>query len=369
MSHRDNLYMQRAINLANRGLFTTDPNPRVGCVLVNGDDIVGEGWHERSGGPHAEINALQQAGIRAKGATAYITLEPCCHTGKTPPCTDALIGAGVVKVIAAMEDPNPLVAGNGFSILKTSGIATECGLLKEEARKLNPGFIKRMEIGLPYVRIKMAMSLDGRTAMSSGESQWITGEAARADVQRLRARSSAILTGIDTVLHDDPSLNVRLDTKAPGIDGKVRQPMRVVLDSRLRFPPNAQLCNLDDDAEIMLITTSESRPELPKVQIEQVPANEGHTDLSAAMGLLASKGINEVHVEAGPTLTGAMLSQQLVDEIVIYIAPHLMGNTARSLFHLPGLTEMKDRIRIEILDIRSVGKDIRITCCPVYSSN
>jgi len=248
--------MQRALVLAKRGLYTTDPNPRVGCVLVNKGEIVGEGWHQTAGEPHAEILALRQAADKAKGSTVYVTLEPCNHTGKTPPCTDTLIQAGVTKVIAAMVDPNPLVAGKGLKKLRDNGIDAESGLLEEQARAVFPGFIKRMETGLPYVRVKMAMSLDGRTAMASGESQWITGEAARRDVQYLRARSSVVLTGIGTVLSDDPAMNVRLSAKELGLDGDVRQPVRVVLDSQLRFPSDSNLCKQKGD--ILLLTTSDA---------------------------------------------------------------------------------------------------------------
>ena len=372
MGHPDIVYMQRALRLARRGLYTTDPNPRVGCVLVKGEKIVGEGWHKRSGKPHAEILALQQAGDQAKDATVYITLEPCCHTGKTPPCSEALINAGVSRVVAAMQDPNPMVAGKGFERLREKGIDTDCGVLEQESRKLNPGFIKRMETGLPFVRIKMAMSLDGRTAMKSGESQWITGEAARKDVQKLRARSSAILTGINTVLADDPSLNVRLSSQELGIDGVVRQPMRVVLDSHLQFPANANMC--DTDGGDVLIMTTKSVPvdnahvDNIRGRVVTVAAKNDHVDLNDALKILAGEEQNEIHVEAGAVLCGALIQQKLVDEIVIYVAPHLMGDDARGLFSLPGMSKMKDRISLDILDIRKVGKDFRINARPVYTA-
>lgn len=355
----DNEYMQQALRLAKHGLYTTDPNPRVGCVLVKDDEIVGEGWHKRAGEPHAEFLALGQAGDKAKGSTVYVTLEPCSHTGKTPPCCDALIQAGVSKVIAAMVDPNPLVAGEGLQKLRNSGISTESGLLEDQARALNPGFIKRMEKGLPYVRVKMAMSLDGRTAMASGESQWITGQAARNDVQFLRARSSVVLTGIGTVLSDNPSMNVRLSSNELNIEGAVRQPMRVVLDSQLRFPHDAKIC--EQDSNVLVITTTEVTSEIDGFGIIKAPALNGQVDLSAVMKMLAEKEVNEVHVEAGPILCGALLENKLVDELVIYVAPHLMGNDARGLFSLAGLSEMKDRISLDIRDVRAVGKDLRIT--------
>jgi diaminohydroxyphosphoribosylaminopyrimidine deaminase/5-amino-6-(5-phosphoribosylamino)uracil reductase len=337
----------------------------VGCVLVKNGEVVGEGWHKRAGGPHAEILALQQAGNSASGATAYVTLEPCSHTGKTPPCADALIKAGVSKVIAAMVDPNSLVAGKGLEMLRESGIDVESGLLEEQARALNPGFIKRMETGLPFVRVKMAMSLDGRTAMASGESQWITGEAARRDVQLLRARSSAVLTGIGTVLSDDPSMNVRLTAEQLGIDGDIRQPIRVVVDSHMRFPSDAKLCKLDGD--VLILTAADTLNDVAGGEVVKTQAAEDRVDLDAAMSLLAKRQVNEVHVEAGATLNGALLKKRLVDEVVIYMAPCLMGDEARGLFSLAGLSEMKDRVHLDIQDVRAIGKDLRITARPVYA--
>ncbi|MDH5388175.1 MAG: bifunctional diaminohydroxyphosphoribosylaminopyrimidine deaminase/5-amino-6-(5-phosphoribosylamino)uracil reductase RibD [Gammaproteobacteria bacterium] len=360
MDHHDHSFMQRALRLAKKGLYGTEPNPRVGCVLVKGGKIIGEGWHQKAGGPHAEVLALRQAGEKARGATAYVTLEPCSHTGKTPPCADALVQAGVAKVIAAMQDPNPQVAGQGLKRLQDNGIEVESGLMEAQARALNPGFIKRMETGLPYVRVKMAMSLDGRTAMASGESQWITGDAARQDVQLLRARSSAILTGIGTILFDDPSMNVRLSAQDLNVDD-VRQPLRVVLDSELRFPVNAKIAEVDGD--ILIMTTSKNDLD----NAVQLAEKDGHVDLNAALKYLADMEINEVHVEAGAILSGAFLQQKLVDEIVVYIAPHIMGDEARGLFSLPGLSKMKDRISLDIQDVRMLGKDLRITAKPVYS--
>ncbi|MCW8922724.1 MAG: bifunctional diaminohydroxyphosphoribosylaminopyrimidine deaminase/5-amino-6-(5-phosphoribosylamino)uracil reductase RibD [Gammaproteobacteria bacterium] len=359
MNYQDHSYMQRALRLAQRGLYGTDPNPRVGCVLVRNEKIVGEGWHQKAGEPHAEILALKQAGDEAKGATAYVTLEPCSHTGKTPPCADALVKAGVGRVIVAMQDPNPQVAGDGLKRLQANGIEIESGLMEAQARALNPGFIKRMETGLPYVRVKLAMSLDGRTAMASGESQWITGEAARHDVQLLRARSSAVLTGIGTVLSDDPSMNVRLSAEELNVD-EVRQPLRIVLDSGLRFPARAKIAEVEGD--VLVMTTSENDVD----NAATLPENDGHVDLKAALKYLAEKEINEVHVEAGAILSGAFLQQQLVDEIVVYMAPHIMGDEARGLFALPGLSKMKDRISLDIQDVRMLGKDLRITAKPEY---
>lgn len=302
---------------------------------------------------------MEQAGDRAKGSTVYVTLEPCSHTGKTPPCTDALIHAGVEKVIAAMVDPNPLVADKGLQTLREHGITAESGLLEVQARALNPGFIKRMETGLPYVRVKMAMSLDGRTAMSSGESKWITGDAARRDVQFLRARSSSVMTGIGTLLADNPSMNVRLSSKELGIDGSVRQPLRVILDSLMQFPLDAEISK--QDGNVLIITTSETTNTIDGCEVVSVPAVDSHVDLNAALSLLAQKEANEIHVEAGPTLSGALIEKQLVDELVIYMAPHLMGDDARGLFSLPGLSTMKDRVSLDIQDVRTIDKDLRIT--------
>jgi len=359
MSDQDHAFMQRALRLAQKGLYSTDPNPRVGCVLVKDGNIVGEGWHKKAGEAHAEVLALRQAGSDAKAATAYVTLEPCSHTGKTPPCAEALVQARVSRVVVAMQDPNPLVAGQGIKRLQDNAIEVESGLMEVQARALNPGFIKRMETGLPYVRVKMAMSLDGRTAMASGESQWITGQAARKDVQLLRARSSAILTGIGTVLSDDPFMNVRISAQELNVD-EVRQPLRVVLDSGSRFPARAKIAEVDGD--VLIMTTSKNDLD----NAVQLPEKDGHVDLNAALNYLAEQEINEIHVEAGAILSGAFLQQQLVDEIVVYMAPHIMGDEARGLFALPGLSKMKDRISLDIQDVRMLGKDIRITAKPVY---
>ena len=359
--------MAHAIRLARRGLYTTDPNPRVGCVLVRDGEVVGEGWHRKAGEPHAERLAIADAGEKARGATAYVTLEPCCHHGRTPPCTEGLLEVGVSRVVAAMEDPNPLVAGKGLARLAEQGVETASGLLREEAEALNPGFIKRMKTGLPWVRCKLAMSLDGRTAMASGESVWITGEDARRDVQRLRARSSAVLTGIGTVLADDPSLNVRLPAEVlPGVEAAddLRQPLRVVLDSGLRIPEDAKLLSLDGPVQIF-----HSHGDAGKVARlgdagVAVMQLEGGLDLPGVMRALGEQKINEVLIEAGPTLAGAAIQAGIVDELVIYVAPHLMGHQARGLFHLPGLEKMADRIGLQILDVRQVGKDFRISAVP-----
>ncbi|MDH3900649.1 MAG: bifunctional diaminohydroxyphosphoribosylaminopyrimidine deaminase/5-amino-6-(5-phosphoribosylamino)uracil reductase RibD [Gammaproteobacteria bacterium] len=357
----DNRHMARALHLAARGLYTTDPNPRVGCVLVNDGRIVGEGWHAYAGGPHAEINALARAGAGAAGATAYVTLEPCCHQGRTPPCTEALIKAGVQRVVFAMRDPNPQVTGAGGSALQAAGIEVLSGVLAVEASRLNPGFELRMRAGRPWVRCKLAMSLDGRTSMASGESQWITGSAARRDVHHLRARSSAIMTGIDTVLADDPSLTARLEDDRYA---EVRQPLRVILDSRLRLPATARLLDMPGDTLVftgMDASTERVRFGHVAVSVITVPVKSGRLDLVAVLQHLGSLEINEVHVEAGATLSGALLQAGLVDELVIYMAPHLMGDTARGLFSLPGLDSMADRIQLAIADIRAVGQDWRIT--------
>ena len=356
--------MARAIQLAKKGLYTVEPNPRVGCVIVKANKIIGEGWHEKAGEAHAEINALKQAGDDAKNATVYVTLEPCSHHGKTPPCADALIEAGVHRVVAAMQDPNPLVSGNGLTRLAQAGIEVESGLLEVQAMALNPGFIKRMSKGLPWVRVKLAMSLDGRTAMKSGESKWITGSTAREDVQKLRARSSAILTGIGTVLADNPWMNVRLDETQLGIASEIRQPLRVVIDSQLKCPRDADLLDLPGRTVIMTTIQAEGDLQHDNVEVVRLPDNNGHVDLHSALSWLAEHEINEVHVEAGSVLSGALLEADQVDEIIIYMAPHIMGNNAKGLFYLPEIGKMNQRIGLEIKDIRPVGIDWRITAKP-----
>ena len=361
MSPDDYRCMARALTLARRGLYHTDPNPRVGCILVKDGSVVGEGWHQRAGEAHAEVIALNAAGARARGATAYVTLEPCCHHGRTPPCTDALLKAGVARLVAAMPDPNPQVAGKGLTLLREAGVTVECGLLETDARALNPGFIQRMIQDRPFVRLKLAMSLDGRTALASGESQWLTGEAARQDVQRLRARASAILTGIGTVLADNPSLNVRLPEAT-------RQPLRVILDTELRTPPTAHTLQLPGP---VLIFTAVADPDLheplraARAEIVILPRAKQGLELPAVMAELARRECNEVHVECGSTLAGALLLAGLVDELVIYMAPLLLGDKARGLFQLPELAQMSERWELEILEMRAVGRDWRVKLKPI----
>jgi diaminohydroxyphosphoribosylaminopyrimidine deaminase/5-amino-6-(5-phosphoribosylamino)uracil reductase len=365
----DQTFMARAILLAKKGQFTTHPNPRVGCVIVKDNKIIGEGFHQRAGYAHAEINAINAATESLENATAYVTLEPCSHTGKTPPCADALVESGISRVVIAMQDPNPQVAGQGIKKLKDAGIVVDMGILETEASGLNPGFIKRMEKGLPWVRIKLAMSLDGRTAMASGESQWITGEAARADVQRLRASADAVMTGSGTAIADDPSLNVRLIEDELGIEGHVHQPLRVVLDSRLRMPLEAKMLTLDGETLIYTCADKLQRTkqlESAGARIEILASGSEQLSLESVLKDLAKKHINEVHVEAGATLCGALLQQRFVDELVIYMAPSILGSDARGLLELPGLGQMKDKINLKIQDIRAVGDDWRIRAFPIY---
>ena len=353
----DYRFMSRALQLAKKGLYTTAPNPNVGCVLVKNNEIIAEGWHEKAGEPHAEIHALNQAGKLAEGTTVYVTLEPCCHQGKTAPCTDALIKAKVKCVIAAMVDPHNKVAGQGLKQLQEAGIEVEQGLLEEQAKALNPGFIKRMQTGLPYVSCKLAMSLDGRTAMASGESKWITSTAAREDVQKLRAKSAVILTGIGTVLKDDPAMTVRLE-------GVTKQPVRVVVDTNLSMPTTARMLNEPGKTLLMTCSADESiTQDLKKAgaDIHMMPYCNTSVDLKSVLEQLAEMQINDVLLETGATLSGAMLQAGLIDELIIYIAPILMGNQARGLFALPELEKMQDKIELEIIDQRLVGQDIRIT--------
>nr|VFJ96757.1 MAG: diaminohydroxyphosphoribosylaminopyrimidine deaminase [Candidatus Kentron sp. LFY] len=364
----DRRFMARALQLARRGLDTTDPNPRVGCVLVREGNIVGEGWHEYAGAPHAERNALAQAGESAFSATAYVTLEPCCHFGRTAPCTEALVAAGVARVVGAMPDPNSLVAGQGFAALSRAGVAVETGVLAAEAALLNPGFIMRMERGRPFVRCKLAMSLDGRTAMSSGESQWITGPAARRDVQRLRARSSAVMTGIGTVLADNPSLTVRPEQFGAATARRpLRQPIRVVLDPGLATPPQATILQ-SSIAPITLIAAlghhSERRAEIMRrtgAKVVALPGGRDFVDLFRVMEYLAAEEINEVLLESGARLAGAMLRAGLLDELIVYVAPTIMGSGARALFELPEIGRMSQRYQLKIAELRAVGRDWRIT--------
>ncbi|HUX29756.1 MAG TPA: bifunctional diaminohydroxyphosphoribosylaminopyrimidine deaminase/5-amino-6-(5-phosphoribosylamino)uracil reductase RibD [Thiobacillus sp.] len=355
-SAADHAHMARALQLAARGLYTTSPNPRVGCVIVRDGHVVGAGWHERAGTPHAEIHALKAAGNAARGATVYVTLEPCSHHGRTPPCAEALVNAGVGRVVAAMTDPNPLVAGGGISMLTLAGIVAEVGLLEAAARALNPGFVSRMTRGRPWVRLKTASTLDGKTALANGASQWITGEAARADVQRLRARACAILTGSGTVLADNPRMNVRdFD-----ID---RQPLRVVVDSALRTPADAAILpalvachHAEPDARAAL--------EQAGAEVVELPAADGRVDLAALLALLAQRGINELHVEAGAALNGALVKAGLIDEWVAYVAPMAVGDDARGLFSQPALSALADAARFKFSDVRQIGGDLRLTLLP-----
>ena len=359
-SVEDRQFMTRAIQLAAKGIYTTDPNPRVGCVLVRNGVIIGEGYHQRAGEGHAEVNALRQAGD-AKGATAYVTLEPCSHFGRTPPCAKGLIDAGISRVVAAMVDPNPQVAGRGLSMLKEAGVEASSGLLSEQAQALNPGFIARMERGRPYIRLKIATSVDGRTAMASGESQWITGPSARSDVQRLRARSSAIVTGVGSVLHDDSALTVRDEqlpvTVKPLTEG--RQPLRVVLDSKGRLPASASMLTLPGKT---LWVTGQSYPDLPGAEQQVFPVDaEGRIDLNELFSYLASQlSCNEVLVECGAELAGAVIRAGLVDEIVHYMAAKLMGSHARPMAVMP-IDVMQDAVSLELKDLRQFGDDIRMT--------
>ena len=356
-SQSDYQFMSRAIELAKRGLYTTHPNPRVGCVLVKDGKIIGEGWHERAGEAHAEVYALKAAGDEAQGATAYVTLEPCCHHGRTPPCSEALIQAGVKKVVAAMQDPHDKVAGQGLAQLQQAGIKTAVGLLEDEAQLLNPGFVKRMQTGRPYVRCKMAMSLDGRTAMASGESVWISGEAARVDVQHWRAQADCIMTGIGTVMQDDPHMTVRL----PQVD---KQPLRAVVDSNLRISADRKILAESGEA---LVFTCQANANLNNVEVVTVAAVQGRVDLDAVLEELARRQINEVHLECGATLSGAMLQAGLIDELVIYMAPVLLGDAGRGLFHLPDLEKMADKISLQIFEQRQVGSDWRLRARVVNS--
>ena len=354
-SAADHDFMARALRLAELGLYTTTPNPRVGCLIVSDGRLVGEGWHYSAGAPHAEINARQVAGSAAHGATVYVSLEPCGHHGRTPPCAQALIAAGVSRVVAAMQDPNPRVAGRGLALLKDAGIACECGLLESEARELNIGFVARMTRGRPWVRVKIAASLDARTALENGASQWITGPAARLDGQRWRARACAILSGIGTVRADDPQLNVR-DVETP------RQPLKVVVDSRLELPLQARVL---DGGGVLLASASDAgkRAEALRARGAEVlplPDAAGKVDLAALLAELGRRGINEVHVEAGARLNGALLTAGLVDELLFYFAPCLLGDTARGLFGLPALESLDGKRTLAINDVRMVGADLRL---------
>jgi diaminohydroxyphosphoribosylaminopyrimidine deaminase/5-amino-6-(5-phosphoribosylamino)uracil reductase len=363
-SSDDRKFMQHALQLAERGRFGAHPNPMVGCVLVRDNAIVGEGWHPLAGDAHAEIVALRDAGDQAAGATAYVTLEPCSHHGKTPPCCDALIAAGVAAVMVARTDPNPNVNGQGIAQLIQAGIAVRTGLLQEEADTLMAGFLSRILRGRPRVRLKVAASLDGRTGMASGESQWITGTAARADVQRLRAAAGAVLTGVGTVLADDPSLNVRSTEYNP----HDRQPLRVVLDSSLRSPPTMHMLSLAGDTLVFCRESANAGGlRAAGATVVQVAAHGEHVDLQAVLQELAKREINDVLVEAGPTLAGQLIMQQLIDELVIYQAPQILGSETRGMVTTPAWQRLADRLTLAIIDVTRIGDDLRITALPDYN--
>lgn len=366
-------YMARAIELARRGLYTTHPNPRVGCVIVRDGRVVGEGWHVRAGEPHAEVHALRQAGELARGATAYVTLEPCSHHGRTPPCAEALVNAGLARVVAAMQDPNPEVAGRGLKRLADVGIEVLSGVLEAESRALNPGFLKRMEHGVPFVRVKLAMSLDGRTAMASGESQWITGPAARSAVQRLRARSSIVLTGADSVLADGARMTVRAEQL--GLDAETtalalsRPPLRVLIDGRLRVPLDAPFFQA---GPALVVSCAEGADASVYQQhgheLLLVGAVDGHVDLAQLLTLLAARGASEILVEAGPTLAGAFARQGLVDEFQLFVAGQFLGSSARPLLDWP-LARMSEAPRLKIIEMRAVGDDWRVIAIPAPAAS
>jgi diaminohydroxyphosphoribosylaminopyrimidine deaminase/5-amino-6-(5-phosphoribosylamino)uracil reductase len=353
----DYAHMARALRVAERGLYTTQPNPRVGCVITHGETVVGEGWHERAGEAHAEVHALQDAGARARGATAYVTLEPCGLHGRTPPCADALIAAGVVRVVVASEDAFQR-EGGAIDRMRAAGIAVESGLMRDAARELNRGFFARVERGRPWTRIKLAMSLDGRTALASGESKWITGEAARADVQRWRARSSAILTGSGTALADDPLLTVRLAV-AQG-ERPFVAPLRVVLDRELRTPSSAKLLDGSAPTLVFHAPAAPDRQGFERVERIAVATRESRLDLAQVLQELGRRGVNELQVEAGPTLCGALLQGGFADELLLYVAPIVLGDQARPLLALPGLDAMAQAERLRIVDRRQIGDDTRI---------
>jgi diaminohydroxyphosphoribosylaminopyrimidine deaminase/5-amino-6-(5-phosphoribosylamino)uracil reductase len=351
----DHAHMARALRLAERGLYTTTPNPRVGCVIARGDEIVGEGFHERAGEPHAEIHALRRAGSNARGATVYVTLEPCSHHGRTPPCADALVQAGVSRVVAAMQDPNPQVAGEGLQRLRAARIAAECGLCETQARELNVGFVARMTRARPWLRIKTAASLDGGTALRNGQSQWITGPAARRDGHRWRARSCAVMVGVGTLLADNPRLTVR-EIKT------TRQPLRIVVDRQLEIPLDSRVL----EGGNALIVTAQDQPEKVRqleqlgAQVVRLPNREGKVDLTALTHELARRELNEVLVESGSRLNGALLRAGVVDELIVYLAPHLLGDSARGMFDLGELTALDQRVELTIRDVRRIGSDLRI---------
>lgn len=364
-SAADHAFMARALQLAERGLNSTSPNPRVGCVIVRDGQIIGEGWHERAGEPHAEVHALAAAAAHAgtaRGADVYVTLEPCAHHGRTPPCADALVAAGVARVVAAMQDPDPRTAGRGLARLADAGIEVACGLLADTARELNIGFVSRLTRGRPWLRAKIAASLDGRTALADGSSQWITSAAARADGQRWRARACAILSGSGTVLHDDPQLSVRLGEGGKAGSVAPRQPLKVIVDSRLRTPPTARLLAQGQALIVGAGGDAQRAAALAArgAEVLDLPGNDGRVDLPALLGELARRGVNEVHVEAGRVLIGSLLAAGLVDELLMYFAPCLLGDTAQGMFALPPLASLAQRPALKIHDWRMVGDDLRV---------
>ncbi|WP_193014939.1 bifunctional diaminohydroxyphosphoribosylaminopyrimidine deaminase/5-amino-6-(5-phosphoribosylamino)uracil reductase RibD [Proteus sp. FME41] len=370
--HNDEIYMRRAIELAALGRFTTSPNPNVGCVIVKDGKIIGEGYHHHAGGPHAEVNALKMAGDKAKGATAYVTLEPCSHFGKTPPCADALINAGIKRVVVAMQDPNPQVAGRGLHKLLSAGMDVSHGVLMQEAEKLNVGFFKRMRTGFPYIQLKLGASLDGKTALASGESQWITSHASRRDVQNFRAQASAILTTSATVLADDPSMNVRWDAlsdevKALYPEDTLRQPIRIVTDSQNRVTANHKITQLEGECWLAR-TQSQSSEWQGNVSEILLPTNGKNSgvDLVLLMMQLGRRNINTVWVESGAHFAGALLEAGLVDELIIYIAPKILGNDARGLFALSPLTSLSEAPEFTIDSLQQMGSDIRVCLKPRY---
>jgi diaminohydroxyphosphoribosylaminopyrimidine deaminase/5-amino-6-(5-phosphoribosylamino)uracil reductase len=351
----DREFMARALALAEQGLFTTTPNPRVGCVVVRGGRVVGEGFHERAGEPHAEVNALGAAGSRAQGATVYVNLEPCSHHGRTPPCTEALVAAGVRRVVVATGDPNPKVSGQGFAALRAAGIEVDVGLLEDEARELNIGFVSRMTRGRPWIRLKVAASLDARTALADGASQWITSEEARRDGHRWRARACAILTGIGTVKDDDPRLTVR-EVETP------RQPLRILVDSRLEVPTTARIL---DGGKVLIAAAVENPAKIDVLrargaEVVVIPNAAGKVELEDLMRELGRRALNEVHVEAGFKLNGSLVSAGVVDELLVYLAPKVLGETGRGMFNLPGVERLADARRLRLVDVAQVGDDVRL---------
>jgi len=361
--------MAQALQLARQGLYSAHPNPRVGCVIVRDDDLIAQGFHAFAGGPHAEINALNQLNGDASGATVYVTLEPCSHTGKTPPCVDALLQARPAKVVIAMQDPNPLVSGRGIEKLTQHGVEVIVDVLAAQAAELNAGFIKRMQHKLPWVRLKMAMSMDGRTALSNGLSQWISGPESRQDVQLLRASSSAILSTAKTILRDDAALNVRLSREQLKQAVEVRQPVRVIIDNQLRLTGKEKLFELKGD--IWVFTSQQDDVLLRNFKKSATtrifsisPDAKGKVDLLQLLQRLAELEINEVHTECGATLSGALIQQGLVDELIVYMAPDLLGDQAQGLFDLGEISIMSDKVQLSISDVRMIGRDIKICAKP-----